>query len=113
MSTFLKTAATYEGGAKTLPGHFFTSPETFRLEGKRIFARRWLCAGRAERIAKPGYYFLRDILGESVIITRDRSGEARVFYNVCRHRGTRLCDRIERLLREHDPVSLPRLDLRP
>ena len=35
---------------------------------------------------------LRTIAGESLIILRDRSGELRAFFNVCRHRGTRLCE---------------------
>src|SRR5207237_5229437 len=26
------------------------------------------------------------------IVLRDQSGEARAYYNVCRHRGTRLCE---------------------
>src|SRR5207249_3907635 len=27
-----------------------------------------------------------------LIVTRDKKGEIRGFYNVCRHRGTRLCE---------------------
>ena len=34
---------------------------------------------------------LIDVLGESLLLTRNRAGELRAFYNVCRHRGTRLC----------------------
>ena len=29
---------------------------------------------------------------ESIIVLRDRSGTPRAFYNVCRHRGTRICE---------------------
>jgi len=47
--------------------------------------------GRAERIPNPGDYFLREIAGESIIIARGDSGRVEAFYNVCRHRGTRLC----------------------
>jgi Rieske 2Fe-2S family protein len=32
------------------------------------------------------------VAGESIIVLRDRSGRVRAFYNVCRHRGTRLCE---------------------
>jgi Rieske 2Fe-2S family protein len=35
--------------------------------------------------------FLREIGGESVIVVRDAQGAVRAFYNVCRHRGTRIC----------------------
>src|SRR5206468_321851 len=48
-------------------------------------------AGSASRLERPGDYFLREIAGESIIVLRDRSGTLRAFFNVCRHRGTRLC----------------------
>ena len=34
---------------------------------------------------------MRDVAGESIIVTRDAAGALRAFFNVCRHRGTRLC----------------------
>ena len=71
---------------KTLPGKYYTDPEIFRSEMERFYFGRWIYAGRAERIAKPGDYFLVDVAGESVIVT----GEG-AYYNVCRHRGTRMC----------------------
>ena len=63
----------------------------FRTEMDRLFAREWICAGRSEQVAAPGQYFVREVLGESIIITRAASGTVQAFYNVCRHRGTRLC----------------------
>ena len=51
----------------------------------------WICAGREEQIPAPGDFFLREVAGESIIVTRDASGSIRAFYNVCRHRGTRMC----------------------
>src|ERR1700730_7739528 len=71
---------------KTLPARYYTDPEVFRAEMERFFFGRWIYAGRAERVAQPGNYFLCDVAGESVIVTRDGA-----FYNVCRHRGTRMC----------------------
>jgi Rieske 2Fe-2S family protein len=75
----------------TLPQPYFTSAEVFREELERIFYSHWLCAGREEEIARPGDYIVREIDTESIIIVRDESGEARAFYNVCRHRGARIC----------------------
>jgi len=81
--------------AKTLPARYYTDARVFREEIERFFGRRWFCAGRADAIAKPGDYFLREIAGESLIVTRDAGGGIRAFYNVCRHRGTRLCSAAE------------------
>lgn len=75
----------------TLPAKYYTDPEIFHSEMERFFFRRWIHAGRTEQIAKPGDYFLCDVLGESVIVTRDQEGEVRALFNVCRHRGTRMC----------------------
>ena len=63
----------------------------FAREQARFFGDMWVCVARIEDLATPGDYVLRDIAGESVIVTRDGSGGFRGFYNVCRHRGTRLC----------------------
>jgi len=82
-------------GFLTLPARYYTDADLFRREMERFYFHRWICAGRVEAIPNPGDYFLRDVAGESVIVTRDASGELRAFYNVCRHRGTRLCDQPE------------------
>lgn len=92
MPAFVKTVESHRPGARTLPGFYYTSPETFAEERERIFARHWICAGRAADWAR-GEYRLVDVAGESVIVLRDRQDALRAFYNVCRHRGTRLCDR--------------------
>jgi glycine betaine catabolism A len=75
----------------TLPGRYYTSPELYAAEQERIFARRWACVGRSENVANPGDYMLVELAGESLIVVRDRAGELRAHYNVCRHRGTRMC----------------------
>ena len=67
-------------------------PEILAQELERIFLQRWLCVGREDRIPNPGDYFVQEIGTESVIVLRDRAGGYRAYYNVCRHRGTRLCE---------------------
>ena len=62
---------------------------------ERFYFGSWICAGRAGQIDKPGDYFLREVGGESIIITLDSRGDVRAFYNVCRHRGTRMCTAAE------------------
>ncbi len=74
----------------TLPATYYTDPAVFAREQDRFFSTMWVCVGREEDVAAPGDYVLRDVAGESCIVTRDMSGTLRAFYNVCRHRGTRL-----------------------
>jgi Rieske 2Fe-2S family protein len=59
---------------------------------EHIFAAMWLHVCRQEDIAARGAFIRRDIANASVLIVGDGHGNARAFYNVCRHRGTRLCD---------------------
>jgi Rieske 2Fe-2S family protein len=75
-----------------LPSSWYRSAEVWAAEKERIFCREWLCAGREEELAaEPGTWRLLDILGESIILVRNREMQLRAFYNTCRHRGSRLC----------------------
>ena len=75
----------------TLPSSWYTSAQVFALEKERIFCREWLCVARAEELAEPGAFRVLEVLGESILLVRNREGQLRAFYNVCRHRGSRLC----------------------
>jgi glycine betaine catabolism A len=93
--SFRKTAETFTSGAQTLPQRYFVSTEVFAAEQERIFSRQWVLVGHQSQIAEAGDYFIREVTGESLIILRDQEGEVRGFFNVCRHRGTRLCEEKE------------------
>src|ERR1700685_4502308 len=83
--------ATVPAGARTLEGHWYRSEDVFRRERELIFSQAWRCVDRVERLSRAGEYLLAEVDGESVIVLRDARGKLRAFYNVCRHRGTRLC----------------------
>jgi len=91
MTTYRGTATSYRQGSRTLPREYYTSEAVLAEERERVFASGWNCVGRASRLAQPGDYMVREVAGESLIVLRDRSGTLRAFFNVCRHRGTRLC----------------------
>ena len=75
----------------TLPARYYTDADLFRKELEHFFCQMWMCAGRASEISGVGDYFVREIAGESIIITRDEGDSVRAYFNVCRHRGTRIC----------------------
>ena len=70
---------------------FYVSAEIFERDLERIVARQWLFVDHVSRIAEPGDYMLYEVAGESIILVRGRDGEIRAFFNVCRHRGSRIC----------------------
>lgn len=89
MTAFVK--ASVEPGARTLEARWYLSPEIFAREKERIFSRSWISAGRREDFTEPGEFRTVEVAGESLILTGSRDLDVRAFYNVCRHRGTRLC----------------------
>jgi Rieske 2Fe-2S family protein len=94
MTSFVRTTSTYQQGATTLPRDYYNSAAILEEETERLFWNAWLCVGRAERLAEPGSYLLHERFGESVIVVHARSGEIRAFYNMCRHRGTKICEAV-------------------
>jgi Rieske 2Fe-2S family protein len=77
---------------RTLPARYYTDPAYFRRELERFYGAHWFCVGRAERVPDRGDYIRFEIGDESLIVLRDGRGALRSFFNVCRHRGTRLCE---------------------
>ncbi|HEX4584623.1 MAG TPA: aromatic ring-hydroxylating dioxygenase subunit alpha [Burkholderiaceae bacterium] len=75
------------GLSYTLPSDYYTSPEIYRKELQSVFARSWNLACHRTQVAEPGQYVKCKAGEEEVIVTRDRSGTLRGFYNVCMHRA--------------------------
>jgi Rieske 2Fe-2S family protein len=75
----------------TLPGDYYTDPEIFALEQERIFESMWFCVARSSELDKPGAFRTVDVGRESILVTRARDNSIRAFFNVCRHRGAKLC----------------------
>ena len=75
----------------TLPGRYYYDPTIYEQEIERIFSEMWVCVGRAELLPDPGSYQVVTLGYESILVVRGRDAQLRAFYNVCRHRGARLC----------------------
>jgi glycine betaine catabolism A len=84
-----------EDAPKTLPARYYTDHAVFSDELRRFYSEMWVCVGRSNQIPTQGDYFLREIAGESLIVVRETKDTIRTFFNVCRHRGTRICPVLE------------------
>lgn len=78
-----------------LPRPFYHEELLYRFEMETIWRRGWLFAGHSCQIPRPGDYFLYEVEGDSVIIIRGDNGQVKALYNVCRHRGSVLCQEPE------------------
>lgn len=91
MTDYQRTTDSFRAGSRTLPREHYTSETIHAEEREKIFARGWNCVGRASRLANSGDFITVEIAGESLIVVREKSGRLNAFFNVCRHRGTRIC----------------------
>jgi phenylpropionate dioxygenase-like ring-hydroxylating dioxygenase large terminal subunit/AcrR family transcriptional regulator len=75
---------------ETLPTWVYHDPEFYELEKRSIFQRSWLLAGHASQAPDPGDYISLEAAAERALIIRGRDQKLRAFYNVCRHRASRV-----------------------
>ena len=73
--------------ARGLPNEFYTSPEIFELEKRKVFFPNWAAIGFDSDVPVNGYAKPMTFLGQPLLMVRDHQGVVRVFQNVCRHRG--------------------------
>ncbi len=69
----------------------YTSPEVFEQEMQRIFGRTWIFIGHASEVRNPGDFKTVQVGRWPLLMTRHSDGRVRVLFNVCRHRGSRVC----------------------
>ncbi len=75
----------------SLERQFYTDPAIYNLDIQKVFMHYWLCAGHVGRIPHPGDYFIYHVADESLIIIRADDTRIHALFNVCRHRGSRIC----------------------
>ena len=78
-----------------LPGAVYKDPQVYETEVREILLKSWLYAGHQSQVPERGDFFLFEVAGESVIVVRDGEGGINALMNVCRHRGSRICDAAE------------------
>jgi len=71
----------------TLPKEAYTSEAFFSWEIENIFRKEWLCLAHVSQIPNAGDFINLDLLGEPLIVIRDKSSKVRVLSRVCPHRA--------------------------
>ncbi|MFP5106922.1 aromatic ring-hydroxylating oxygenase subunit alpha [Neobacillus sp. C211] len=74
-----------------IPASLLGDPKIYDLEHKKLFLKTWIFVGHESEIPNRNDFITRDVAGYSVIITRGADGEIRCLYNMCTHRGMKLC----------------------
>lgn len=75
----------------SLPQSLYTAEEVYQRDVDLLGQSQWLLIDHEGRIPKRGDYFVTEWGSESIIVVRDTGNVVRAFYNVCRHRGSRVC----------------------
>jgi choline monooxygenase len=70
-----------------VPLHYYRDPRITEVEESRILRRTPLAILPSAQLPEPNDYVVRSVLGDSLLVTRDKDGESHVFLNYCRHRG--------------------------
>ena len=75
----------------SLDQKFYKDASIFDLEKHQIFYNSWIFIGHESQIPNKGDYFVYKLLDEEIIVLRNKDNQVRAFFNVCRHRGSRVC----------------------
>src|SRR5262245_12971580 len=78
--------------ASTLIPDCYREIDFHDIERERVFAAGWVCVGYTAQVRQPGDVLPAQVAGQPLLIVRDKAGQLRAFYNVCRHRGSLLVD---------------------
>lgn len=70
-----------------VPLHYYRDPKITEMEESQVLRRVPLAIVPSAQVPNAGDFVVRSVLGDSLLVTRDRDGASHVFLNYCRHRG--------------------------
>lgn len=74
-------------GELKVPLHYYRDPKITEIEESQVLRRVPLAVVPSAQVADKNDFVVRSVLGDSLLVTRDRTGTSRVLLNYCRHRG--------------------------
>ena len=74
----------------SLTADAYTRDPWYVIDQQEIIGKTWQWVCHVEKVREPGSYHCADIAGQPVAVVRDREGQLRAFYNVCKHRAHHL-----------------------
>jgi phenylpropionate dioxygenase-like ring-hydroxylating dioxygenase large terminal subunit len=75
----------------SLPQAEYSDPNIFNMDMRLLSEGLWLLIDHESAIPAAGDYFRTKIGEEEIILVRGKDMVVRGFFNVCRHRGSRIC----------------------
>jgi len=76
--------------SSSLHADCYTHEKYWKVEQQTIFYKTWQWICHEEKLRTPGTYYVKDLMGKSILVIRDLEGKLRAFYNVCKHRAHEL-----------------------
>ncbi len=74
----------------SLKAEAYTDQNWYKLDNEAVIASSWQWVCHVEKVREPGSYIALQVAGKPIAVVRDRDGELRAFYNVCKHRAHEL-----------------------
>jgi len=78
-------------GTEKIMGDRYFSHKFMQQEWEKVWKKTWHFVMKVSDLDQPGAFYTHELGKESFLFVRGSDDQIRGFYNVCRHRGNRLC----------------------
>jgi phenylpropionate dioxygenase-like ring-hydroxylating dioxygenase large terminal subunit len=82
--------STRDLGTEPVPASVYTDPAVYALEVEKVWMKTWQFACQDADIPNVGDTHVYELVDQTVILVRQKTGEVKAFKNICRHRGRKL-----------------------